>query len=851
MTKAVRKKIGLVGLLLCFVSVALSQEGLNDAQSMCRDMTDKNRAMAQAAGYDVDRLCRGVNSISTDTVIDPSDEIVPPASRRTISSSAKFIKGQIDGELDNPETDSAEDFPWVWNAETESWEEKEEELKPYGYDLFASESNTFAPTTNIPVSADYLLGPGDSLEILLYGKTNESFSIEINRNGVVDFPGLGPVGLAGLTFVEAKEMIRTRVGAQMIGVQASISMGSLRTMQIFVLGEAFRPGAYTVSSLATITNALVSSGGVTDIASLRNIQLKKAGKLVTTLDLYDLLMRGDTSGDIRLQASDVIYIPTVGDVASVSGEVRRPAIYEIKPQTTVQTLIDLAGGLNAKAYANKARIDRVDDNGFMTVVDVSLNNKQSETVLLRAGDHLNIDSAVDYQKNVVSLMGHVHRPGEFSWYPGMRASDLIKTLDQFPPKVDTAFALLVRERTAAGEIETIKVDLQAVLESPGSESDISLRARDKVQVFSIDTSREDDIQETLDSLEAQSRSGGLSKVVSATGAVKFPGRYPLTQDMTLAHLVSAAGGLAEAVYSEVVEVSRVNISGTDRVNQQIYAVNLADEIQLGDSGFKLQPQDSVTFRLLPEFREESKIELRGEVRLPGVYDFARGETLREVIDRAGGFTELAFLEAAVFTRESLRKEEDRQLQKLQEDMVKEFEAKQVKSVGNKAADSRGAEEAKAALEKSFEDTKATGRLVVDLPRIMDGSVADLVLRSGDVLEIPEFRSSVTVIGKVYQPVVFTFDSSLQINDYLAKAGGFTDDADEKAVYVIKASGAVDIPRKGLFSFAGNGGVISPGDTIVVPLETNEALSGLPLFTEASQIIYQLSLGAAALNQLSN
>lgn len=851
MTKAVRKKIGLVGLLLCFVSVALSQEGLNDARSMCRDMTDKNRAMAQAAGYDVDRLCRGVNSISTDTVIDPSDEIAPPASRRTISSSAKFIKGQIDGELDNPETDSAEDFPWVWNAETESWEEKEEELKPYGYDLFASESNTFAPTTNIPVSADYLLGPGDSLEILLYGKTNESFSIEINRNGVVDFPGLGPVGLAGLTFVEAKEMIRTRVGAQMIGVQASISMGSLRTMQIFVLGEAFRPGAYTVSSLATITNALVSSGGVTDIASLRNIQLKRAGKLVTTLDLYDLLMRGDTSGDIRLQASDVIYIPTVGDVASVSGEVRRPAIYEIKPQTTVQTLIDLAGGLNAKAYANKARIDRVDDNGFMTVVDVSLNNKQSETVLLRAGDHLNIDSAVDYQKNVVSLMGHVHRPGEFSWYPGMRASDLIKTLDQFPSKVDTAFALLVRERTAAGEIETIKVDLQAVLESPGSESDISLRARDKVQVFSIDTSREDDIQETLDSLEAQSRSGGLSKVVSATGAVKFPGRYPLTQDMTLAHLVLAAGGLAEAVYSEVVEVSRVNISGTDRVNQQIYAVNLADEIQLGDSGFKLQPQDSVTFRLLPEFREESKIELRGEVRLPGVYDFARGETLREVIDRAGGFTELAFLEAAVFTRESLRKEEDRQLQKLQEDMVKEFEAKQVKSVGDKAADARGAEEAKAALEKSFEDTKATGRLVVDLPRIMDGSVADLVLRSGDVLEIPEFRSSVTVIGEVYQPVVFTFDSSLQINDYLAKAGGFTDDADEKAVYVIKASGAVDIPRKGLFSFAGNGGVISPGDTIVVPLETNEALSGLPLFTEASQIIYQLSLGAAAINQLSN
>jgi len=851
MNTLLRKRIGLAALLLCFSLGAMSQGGLDDARSICRDMTDQNRAMAQAAGYDIETLCSGLAFDSEEAPADSLDEITSPTFRRTISSAPNFLQEQDSVEFDSLENDETDDFPWTWNAETESWEEKEEELKPYGYDLFASESNTFEPTTNIPVSADYLLGPGDSLDVLLYGKTNNSFSIEINRNGVVDFPDLGPVGLAGLSFGEAKEMIKNRIGAQMIGVQASISMGTLRTMQIFVLGEAFRPGAYTVSSLATITNALVSSGGMTDIASLRDIQLKRAGKLVASLDLYDLLMEGDTSDDLRLQASDVIYIPTVGAVASVTGEVRRPAIYEIKPQTSVQTLIDLAGGLNPKAFANNARLDRVDSGGFMTVVDVNLSNNQAKNILLKAGDQLNVGSTVEYQKNVVSLLGHVHRPGQFSWRQGMRASDLIRSLDQFPPKVDVEFALLVRERTAAGEIETIKIDLEAVLDNPGSEADINLQARDTVQVFAIDSDREEALKETLETLSEQARSGRLSHIVSVTGAVKFPGTYPLTNEMTLTTLVSAAGGLAEAVYSEVVEISRANISASDRVNYKVYAVNLRDEMKLGDNGFRLEPQDSVTLRLLPEFRAESKIELRGEVKLPGIYDFERGETLREVVDRAGGFTDLAFLDAAIFTRESLRKEEDRQLKKLQEDMIKEFEAKQVKSVGNNASDAAGAEEAKKALEQSFEDIEATGRLVIDLAAIVDGSVADILLRSGDILEIPEFRSSVSVIGEVYQPVVFTFDPSLMRDDYIIKAGGFKDDADKKAVYVIKASGSVDIARRGWLSFVGNRSAIAPGDTIVVPLETDEALTGLPLVTEASQIIYQLSLGAAALNQLRN
>ena len=229
-------------------------------------------------------------------------------------------------------------------------------LKPFGYDLFANAPTTYAPAASIPVSGDYLLGPGDTLDILFYGKTNNTFSLEINREGFVDFPELGPVGLAGLTYGEAKEMLQARISAQIIGTQVSISMGSLRSMQIFVLGEAFKPGAYTVSSLSTITHALVSSGGVSDIGSLRNIQLKRQGKLIATLDLYDLLLAGDTSNDVRVQASDVIYIPTVGDLASIEGQVLRPAIYELKGGESTQDLIDLAGGLGPKAFAESGNV---------------------------------------------------------------------------------------------------------------------------------------------------------------------------------------------------------------------------------------------------------------------------------------------------------------------------------------------------------------------------------------------------------------------------------------------------------------------------------------------------------------
>ena len=335
-----------------------------DASALCNDVTPANRAMAKSAGYDVDALCSGL-AAQPQRAATPQPAAIPD--RREVAQ--EKVADQI-----------APTAVVGVNATPPA-----KALKPFGYDLFAGSPNTFAPVTNVPVSPNYLLGPGDMLEVMFYGKTNSSFGLEINRDGTVNFPDLGPVGLAGLTFQEAKDMLQTRINAQMIGVQASISMGELRSMQIFVLGEAYKPGAYTVSSLSTITHALVVSGGVSDIASLRNIQLKRAGMTIANLDLYDLLMRGDTAHDIRLQPADVIFIPTVGELVSVDGQVLRPAIYELKGGESVSDLIALSGGLGPKAYASNASIERIQDGGFLTVLDLDLTKASDRTLLLKSG----------------------------------------------------------------------------------------------------------------------------------------------------------------------------------------------------------------------------------------------------------------------------------------------------------------------------------------------------------------------------------------------------------------------------------------------------------------------------------
>jgi polysaccharide export outer membrane protein len=809
-----------------FSGSAFSQ-GLGDIKELCGDLTPANKAMAAQAGYDVDQLCSEIPTMAAAKAAVPA---APKVARETVSSTQTLAVAVAPVAVAG-----------VGEAAPAS------SLKPFGYDLFANAPTTFAPAASIPVSSDYLLGPGDTLDILFYGKTNTAFSLEINREGFVDFPQLGPVGLAGLTYGEAKDMLQARIAAQIIGTQVSISMGSLRSMQVFVLGEAFKPGAYTVSSLSTITHALVSSGGVSDIGSLRNIQLKRQGKLVATLDLYDLLLAGDTSNDVRVQAADVIYIPTVGDLASIEGQVLRPAIYELKGTESIQDLVELAGGMGPKAFAQSARLQRINFDGFMTTLDVDLTQSEDKSASLRGGDHLTVDAITNYKKDVVSLQGAVRHEGDFAWRDGMRVSDIVATRDKLNPDADLGAVMLVREIPNSADIEMLIFSFERVLADFSSEDNQRLMSRDKIIVLSAYGDRATQISPYITQLKRQATLGTSAKIVASGGTVRFPGEYPLVEGMSIDDLIRLSGGLVESAYSQSAEIARIDLSNPNRAVSSIVVSSLT-----GSSTMALQPSDYVEFRTIPDFRETQTISLEGEFVFPGTYAFDKGENLSSVIQRAGGFTDEAFVDGSIFLREALKIREQQELDRLAKVLNDDLNADRLRDANSNIA----VDDAQLTLQRNaieaLASAEAQGRLVIPLMKIVNFSVDDVALKTNDRLLVPKFSQEVTVIGEVQRPTSYLYDASFSQADYLMQSGGIKPSADKRGIYVVKAGGQVIMPTRGWFRFRSAQANIGPGDTIVVPLDTDDTrIRGIPLLAEVSTIIYQLALGAAAVNSFSS
>ena len=823
-----------------FLSGEVFSNSLSDVQELCSTVSDSNRQLAKTAGYDIDELCSTFGSLDLEELTAYEDP-APDTPRATVSS-APVINSE------DEEVDEVEPKPV-----------QKSKLKPYGYDLFANEPTNFAMPLNIPVSPNYILGPGDELIVIFYGKLNESSVVSINRDGYIDLPELGSVLLSGLNFSEAKEMLQAQIEAQVIGTKINISLGALRSMQVFVLGEAYKPGAYSISALSTITHAIKSAGGVSDIASLRNIQLKRDGKTIAKLDLYELLLFGNINSDIRLKPADVIYIPTVGDTVSLDGEVKRPAIYELKGEATAEELLSLAGGLSPKAFASSARIERIDTDGFMTVIDLDLSKKSDRMIKIQSGDFLKVDSVVANKKSIVSLNGYIHHASQHSWDEGLRLGDIVISKSQFPTQLDLNYGLIAREVEELGELSFVSFKPGNVLAKTGDDAGILLSPRDEIFFFArsyIDENqdgeesksekgRQVDLEPLLQRLRSEATLGSPAKIVEIKGAVKIPGFYPLTPEMTLNTLVEAAGGLKESAYQATAEIVRKDEADLNQSKLVTSVINL-------DDSHSLNAKDSVFIKAKPYYSKKNIVTLGGEVMFPGEYAFSRGEKLSDLIERAGGFTAVADVNAAIFTRQKLKDKEQQELERLRKRINDELTSQSLvassKSGKMNSQQQLLTEEVLAEL-KTFE---AIGRLVIPLQGILADKADDVILETGDTLLIPQFRQEVSVVGEVQRPTSYFYDKRLSYKDYIRQSGGFLQSANKKGVYIVKASGEVIMPR-GKFLFLPKPGVkVVAGDTIVVPLDTNEKpVRGVKLLTEISQILYQLSLGAAAINSLNN
>ncbi|MDG0980510.1 MAG: SLBB domain-containing protein, partial [Halieaceae bacterium] len=482
----------------------------------------------------------------------------------------------------------------------------------FGRDLFNRSVSTFAPTDDAPVPETYRLGVGDEVLVQLFGKDNDQLVLQVGRNGEVIFPKLGAIALAGLTFEDARHLIKTRIQQQLIGVDAIVSMGRLRAIGIFMAGEVAVPGAYSVSALTTVTQALFQAGGVSDIGSLRNIQVRRRGDTAATFDTYALLMHGSAEGDIRLQSGDVVFVPPYTATAELIGEVKRPMVFELNGTETIQDLVQMGGRFTRQAFTSLAVLTRLSATGGLPEAQtLDLMSKDAQALNVQNGDILRIPKAGQQVAKSVSIKGAVNRPGEYGWYPGLRVSDLIQDArSDLRREADLSYALIVSVVNDLLDISVRQFSLAQAISAPNSSADPELGEFDSVIVFALpnlttaeaatEYRRDTLLAPILDKLAAQAREDEPVQTVSVSGAVRAPGTYPLFTGTTVADMVQAAGGLKDSAYLNAAELRTLREQRDGQLLASYQEVSLQRALNPSTSPV-LQSRDHLTVREIPDW----------------------------------------------------------------------------------------------------------------------------------------------------------------------------------------------------------------------------------------------------------
>lgn len=646
----------------------------------------------------------------------------------------------------------------------------------YGHDVFNSRALTFEPNSNMATPQNYRLGPGDEVIIDIWGVSEDNIRQQISPDGRIMISQLGPVYLNGLTVAEANKQLKNIFAKKYAGVGSdtdiNLTLGQIRSIQIDVLGEVNTPGTFRISPFSNVFHALYNAGGINDIGSLRNIEVFRNGKLLSTIDVYDFLFKGKDVGNIRLQEGDVIRVPSYSQLVHVEGNVKRPMFYELKPDESLSKLLEYAGGFTGDAYSDVVRVMRLNglDKDLHTV-----EKSDYASYVLKDGDVVSVGVVTDQYTNKVEIGGSVYRPGTYAINDNVKTiKQLINTAEGLTDDAYLDRAIIYREKPDRS-LEVISFNLGDVMD--GSAADIQLKKNDIITIINVNTITE-------------------RGAVTIQGYVSSPGSFPYADGLTLEDLILQSGGLLEGASTARVEISRriIDQNATDATNQlaETFTVNIENGLGAGkEKEFKLMPYDLVQVRKSPSYSPQQTVTINGQVLFPGNYVIeTRNERISDVVKRAGGVLESAYVKGAYLRR--LRTADQREIRN---------ETMRLARSHNQSEDSI-----------IIDQSALSGRYYVgiDFQKAIEnpGCTEDFVLQEGDIIFVPEEQSTVSITGDVLFPNTVVYVPGKKLKYYIEQAGGYGDRAKKNSTYVVYMNGSL---AKGTSNVR-----IDPGCQIIVP-----------------------------------
>lgn len=683
-------------------------------------------------------------------------------------------------------------------------------IRQFGYNMFKmtlTEMPSFAP-----VALDYVLGPGDELKIEISGQMNELWDKIIDRDGKIVLPKVGQITLWGKTYKEAKSSIENSLLKEFTNIKVSVTLGELRSVNLFILGEVRNPGLYNAIALSNPLPSLFSAGGPKKTGSLRLIKYISNKGDESIFDLYELLIKGKRLPNIQLETGDIIYVPPIGDIIGVTGAVTRPGIYEIIGENDLSDILSMVGGILPTGGTFRIQIERISSGDRKVIEDFSFNNKEefkqkTQNIKIRNGDLIEVFEIPPLRHNYVMIEGNIERPGSYGLEKDMTVLDLIEEAGGLKEGTYYKRAEIYRF-VGVNNRKVIELDLNEIMERK-LEENIELKEWDKLKIYSFD-----EVQEKF--------------TVTISGAVKYPGIYPLNPDMTVNDLIFK-GVLLRGVDDEA---ELFNLDPDKGASIKTLALSNSKDLKI-----KLQPKDNILIKRKPSYREFGYVSLLGEFNYPGTYPIKMGEMMKDVIDRAGGLTKEAYPEGARFKRKSVAELQNKAVLDLIRETRLRLIAEQRRAMegavteGEISSTMQYLQNQQIQIEE-LSKMPSPGRVIIDL---RDPIQLNTPLENGDSLFVPKLPKTVQVIGYVYNPTGITYEEGLNLRDYLNMAGGPKKTADKGAIYVRRASGKV----------VRNPKEIKPGDTIIVPEKVEIGRDFWDIVSTTATILYQIGIAVAA------